>query len=168
MQNFAFIDAQNVHKGISSLGWSIDWTRFRRYLKEKYQVQTAYLFLGYIPTNQELYTKLQRAGYVIIFKPVIYDAGGKPKGNCDADLVLQTMIEKEHFSKAVIVTSDGDFYSLIRHLYEIDKLAMVLSPYVKTCSKLLKQEAKEKINYMDNLQHKIGKNEKAPHTDEPV
>ena len=168
MQNFAFIDAQNVHRGIVSLGWSLDWHRFRQYLSDKYEVKTAYLFLGYIHANQQLYTTLQQAGYVIIFKPVIYDTAGKAKGNCDADLVLEAMLEIEHFNKAVIVTSDGDFYSLVRHLYTEHKLAMVLSPYIKTCSKLLKQEAKEKINYMDNLKRKIGRNEKAPHTDEPV
>lgn len=58
------------------------------------------------------------------------------------------------------------FYSLVRHLYETGKLKMVLSPYIRTCSQLLKIEAKEKINYMDNLHKKIGINEKAPHADE--
>jgi uncharacterized LabA/DUF88 family protein len=84
------------------------------------------------------------------------DHEGKPKGNCDADLVLHAMLEKDNYEKAVIVTSDGDFYSLVRHLYDTDKLLMVLSPYVQTCSRLLKHEAKEKINYMDNLKGKIG------------
>ena len=152
MDNAAFIDTQNLYRGIRALSWKLDWQRFRVYLKEKYHVETAYLFLGYIPTNQEVYTDLQKAGYVIIFKPVIYDQSGKAKGNCDADLVLHTLIEKEHYAKAIIVSSDGDFYSLVKYLYEQNKLEMVLSPYTKTCSKLLKKEAKEKINYMDNLQ----------------
>ncbi|MEI8327911.1 MAG: NUDIX domain-containing protein [Candidatus Taylorbacteria bacterium] len=51
---------------------------------------------------------------------------------------------------------DGDFYSLVQHLYETDKLLMVLSPYVKTCSQLLRKEAKEKIYSMENLKGKIG------------
>ncbi|MBU2542149.1 hypothetical protein KJ785_01145 [Patescibacteria group bacterium] len=33
--NFAFIDSQNLHLGISSLGWKLDYKKFRRYLKEK-------------------------------------------------------------------------------------------------------------------------------------
>ena len=155
--NQAFIDAQNLHQGIRSLGWHLDWQKFRVYLNDKYSVETAYLFLGYLPTNDDLYTSLQKAGYIIIFKPVIFDHTGKAKGNCDADLVLHTIVEKANYDKAVIVTSDGDFYSLVRHLYDCKKLEMVLSPYVKTCSKLLKKEAKEKINYMDNLRKKIGK-----------
>ncbi len=157
MNNYAFIDAQNLHRGIKSLGWHLDWSKLRRYLKEKYSVQTAYLFLGFMQSNQDLYAMLQKAGYVLIFKPIILDEKGKAKGNCDADLVLHTILEKDIYDKAVIVTSDGDFYSLVRYLYKNDKLKMVLSPYVRTCSTLLKKEAKEKINYMDNLRKKIGK-----------
>jgi len=157
MNNYAFIDAQNVHKGIKSLGWSIDWVRFRKYLVDKYSVSTAYLFIGFMQSNQDLYSELQKAGYVLIFKPIIVDNNGKAKGNCDADLVLRAILEKDNYDKAVIITSDGDFYSLVRYLYENNKLEMVLSPYIKTCSKLLKKEAKEKVNYMANLKNKIGK-----------
>lgn len=155
-KNYAFIDAQNVHKGIKALGWEIDWFRFRRYLKDKYSVDTAYMFIGFIQTNQDLYSNLQKAGFVLIFKPIIIDGEGKAKGNCDADLVLHAILEKDNYDKAVIVTSDGDFYSLVKYLYVNKKLKMVLSPYIETCSKLLKREARDKINYMDNLKRKIG------------
>jgi uncharacterized LabA/DUF88 family protein len=165
VNNYAFIDAQNLYRGITSLGWKLDWQKFRVYLKDKYKVQIAFLFIGYVPAQQALYAALQKSGYILIFKPVIYDGKGKPKGNCDADLILHCIVEKENYDKAVIVTSDGDFYSLVKHLYDTEKLLMVLSPYIKTCSTLLKKEAKEKINYMDNLQKKVGVNEKAPHTD---
>ncbi|OHA58441.1 MAG: hypothetical protein A2571_01525 [Candidatus Vogelbacteria bacterium RIFOXYD1_FULL_44_32] len=156
MNNYAFIDAQNVHLGIKSLGWDLDWGKFRVYLREKYNIFTAYIFIGFIQTNQDLYSELQKAGYILIFKPIILDNNGKAKGNCDADLVLHSLIEKDKYDQAVIVTSDGDFYSLVRYLYENGKLAMVLSPYAETCSKLLKREAKDKINYMDNLKGKVG------------
>ena len=155
--NFAFIDAQNVHLGIKSLGWQLDWGRFRVYLRDKYKVTEAYLFLGYLPDNQKLYTRLQRCGFILIFKPLVFNVDGTVKGNCDADLVLNAILKINEYEKAVIVSSDGDFYSLVKHLYECDKLEMVLSAYVKTCSKLLRKEAKEKINYMHNLVNKIGR-----------
>jgi uncharacterized LabA/DUF88 family protein len=154
--NYAFIDAQNVHLGIKSLGWNLDWKRFRVYLKDKYKVENAYIFIGFITTNQDLYSLLKKAGYILVFKPVVLNENGNAKGNCDADLVLRAILEKENYNKAVIITSDGDFYSLVKYLYENGKLEMVLSPYDKTCSKLLKKEAKEKINYMNNLYGKIG------------
>jgi len=153
--NYAFIDSQNVNLGVQSLGWKLDWRRFRVYLKEKYNVSVAYLFIGYMSQNQDLYSSLQKAGYILIFKPVIPDKNGDVKGNVDADLVLQAMIDYRNYDKAVVVTSDGDFYSLVKYLYEHNKLEKVISPYIKTCSSLLKKSAKEKVVFMDNLRKKL-------------
>lgn len=154
---YAYIDGNNLNLGIKSLGWKLDFQRFRKYLREKYKVSVAYLFIGYTQTNQDLYSSLQKAGFVLVFKPTLPDKDGNIKGNVDADLVLQVMIDYKdsNFDKALILTSDGDFYSLVKYLYEHDKLLAVMSPYVKTCSALLKKSAKEKIVFMDNLRKKI-------------
>ncbi|MDP2790072.1 MAG: NYN domain-containing protein [bacterium] len=90
--NFAFIDSQNVNLGIRELGWRLDFKRFRVYLKEKYDVERAYIFIGYMPENQKLYTRLQEFGYILIHKPILRYKDGTVKGNCDAELVLQAMI----------------------------------------------------------------------------
>ena len=153
--NFAFIDGQNLNLGIQELGWKLDFSRFRQYLKEKYAIKTAYYFIGYVSGNQDLYSQLQKAGYILVFKPTIPDNDGKIKGNIDADLVLQTMIDFSEYDKAVIVSSDGDYYSLVKYLYQKNKLRCVMSPYNKTCSSLLKKSAKEKIVFMGNLQKKL-------------
>ena len=152
---YAFIDSQNLNLGIKSLGWNLDFKKFRVYLREKYHVTTAYLFIGYISTNQDLYSSLQKDGYVLIFKPTLPDKNGQIKGNVDADLVLQAMIDYKKYNQAIIVSSDGDFYSLAKYLYERKKLLYVMSPYVKTCSILLKKSAREKIVFMNNLKKKL-------------
>lgn len=54
--NYAFIDSQNLHLSIKSLGWSLDNGRFRRYLQEKYAVTKAFIFIGYVAENNKLYT----------------------------------------------------------------------------------------------------------------
>ncbi len=46
--NHAFIDSQNLNLSIQSLGWKLDFARFRVYLKEKYGVDKAFLFIVYI------------------------------------------------------------------------------------------------------------------------
>ncbi|MFA5184022.1 MAG: NYN domain-containing protein [Patescibacteria group bacterium] len=153
--NYAFIDSQNLNLGINKLNWKLDFKKFRIYLKEKYKVSQAFLFIGFIPENQDLYSSLQKDGYILIFKPVLFNGERQLKGNVDADLVLQTMIELNNFDQAVIVSSDGDFYCLVKYLYEKGKLARVISPDVKNCSKLLKKTAKEKIVFMDNLKNKL-------------
>ena len=158
--NYAFIDSQNLNLGIQSLGWKLDYKRFRKYLKDKYKISIAYLFIGYIQANQDLYSFLQEAGYVLIFKPTVPDGNGNIKGNVDADLVLQAMIDYNKYDKVLIITSDGDFYSLVKYLYKNNKLKYVMSPYIKTCSTLLKKTAKEKILFMGNLKKKLEYKEK--------
>ncbi len=155
--NYAFIDSQNLNLGVQSLGWKLDFKKFRIYLREKYGVSVAYLFLGYIPEYQDLYFALQKNGYILKFKPVLPHQDGQHKGNVDADLVLQTVVDfyENNFDKAIIITSDGDFYSLVKFLYDRRRLEAVISPYIKTCSVLLKKTAKEKIIFMWNLRMKL-------------
>ena len=64
-------------------------------------------------------------------------------------------LHENKFSKAVIVTSDGDFYSLVDYLYEKNKLRIVISPTRAKCSYLLRKSAREKIVYLDNLKEKL-------------
>lgn len=153
--NAAFIDSQNINLGVQALGWKLDWRRFRVYLKDKYGVVRAFLFIGFIPENQQLYTALQQAGFILVFKPVLQAKTGEPKGNVDADLVLKAMTEYQNYEKAVIVTSDGDFYSLVEYLYKNGKLETVLSPSSEKCSALLKKTAKERIGFMESLRGKL-------------
>lgn len=90
-----------------------------------------------------------------MFKPVLQGKTGEAKGNIDADLVLRAMIDYRNYEKAVVVTSDGDFYSLVEYLYRKGKLEIVLSPSSATCSALLKKAARERINFFADLRGKL-------------
>ena len=118
--NFAYIDGANLYRGIAGLGWNLDYARFRIWLAEKYGVKKAYFFIGLIPKYKDLYTYLQECAFTLIFKEVVYDGDGKPKGNCDADLVLQAARDayENKFNKAIIVSSDGDYASLVKFLQD--------------------------------------------------
>src|ERR1051326_7436728 len=126
--NFAYIDGTNLHKGVAGLGWNLDYTRFRVWLREKYGVSRAYLFIGLIPKYKDLYTSLQEAGFTLVFKETTYDGRGRPKGNCDADLVLHAErdIFESDIEKAVLVSGDGDYASLVKFLMERDQLRVIL------------------------------------------
>jgi len=144
LKNAAFIDSANLYQAIKDLGWALDYRKFRRYLSEKYKVGKAYLFIGFLETQQSLYAHLQEYGYILIFRPTLRYRDGHTKGNCDADLVLKAMVEYLNYEKAVIVTGDGDFYSFIDHLKREGKLTQVLIPNELRYSALLK-----KINESD-------------------
>lgn len=164
--NFAFIDSQNLNLAIRSLGWKIDHYRFCAYLKEKYGVSKAFLFLGYVETNQSLYSVLNKAGFICVFKPTIANHDGVVKGNCDAELVLQAMIEYENYDKAVIVTGDGDFHCLVKYLFENNKLKKILVPNFFKYSALLKERRFRKYTaFMNDLQVRLEYEKKSPHKD---
>ena len=64
--NFAYIDGANLDKGLKDLGWRLDYQRFRVWLKDKYSVSRAYIFIGLIPKYKDLYTYLQKSGFTLI------------------------------------------------------------------------------------------------------
>lgn len=153
--NFAFVDGQNVNLGIQKLGWKLDWKKFRVYLGEKYSVTTAYLFIGFIEENQDLYKALEESGFVLVFRDLMEYRDGTVKGNCDAELVLQAMIDYKKYAKAVIVTGDGDFACLVKHLNKAGKLKRVLAPNIKEYSALLKRVAEKHLDFMSSLRKKL-------------
>jgi uncharacterized LabA/DUF88 family protein len=153
---YAFIDSQNLNLSILNLGWKLDFRRFRVYLREKYHVQNAYLFIGYIPENAELYKNLQEMDYICVFRPVLTGTGGKTKGNVDAELVLHTMIEFPHYDKAILVSGDGDFQCLAKYLHEQGKLAALLIPNQAQYSALLKFKIfKPYLRFVSDLKTKL-------------
>ncbi|MDD2891837.1 MAG: NYN domain-containing protein [Candidatus Gracilibacteria bacterium] len=154
-QNYAFIDAQNLNSGLSKLGWKIDWKRFREYLREEADIEVAYVFLGFMLGNQDLYLMLQKSGFVVVFKEILTMESGEVKGNIDAELILQAMIDYDRYDQALIVSGDGDFTCLLRYLKQNDKLLGVLAPYEKGLSSLIQKVAEGKIEYLRILRKKV-------------
>lgn len=168
--NYAFIDSQNLNLGVQKIGWKMDWRKFRKWLEEKYGVTHAYMFIGYMVENESLYELMHDHGYLVVLKktleikpqdkpedgkPVDKDKEEKPmvKGNIDADLVLYAMKELPNYDKALIVSGDGDFLSLVEYLAHEKKLLKVLAPN-RRYSTLLK-EFDEYIEGIDNHRREL-------------
>jgi uncharacterized LabA/DUF88 family protein len=146
---YAFIDSQNLNVSTQRLGWKMDWKKFRQFLADKYQVEKAYMFIGYVPEFENMYEQLHESGYLIVLKPTFDMTKPRPeednkeskinkkgdekedrptKGNVDADLVLWAMKELPNYSQAILVSGDGDFYGLVEYLVEQGKLKKLLAP----------------------------------------
>ncbi|MFA6082084.1 MAG: NYN domain-containing protein [Patescibacteria group bacterium] len=148
---YAFIDSQNLNLGTGKdvinqrgrkiyTGWHLDFRKFRVYLSNKFRVSKAFLFIGYIEDNEQLYSQLRSFGYELVFKPTTTDRLGKTKGNIDAELVLHSaVLQYPNYDKAVIVSSDGDFRCLYEYLIDQNKLLRVVIPNRKSESSLLKK-----------------------------
>lgn len=90
-----------------------------------------------------------------MFKPVIRSKDHEVKGNIDAELVLQAMIDCNQYEKAMIVTGEGDFYCLVKYLREQAKLLKVLVPNKKKHSRLLRKAAEslKNVAFISPLHH---------------
>lgn len=154
--NYAFIDSQNLNLSIREMGWPLDHKRFRAFLTDNYNVSQAFIFVGFIEGNEDLYNTLEAAGFVCIYKPTLAHKDGTTKGNCDAELVLQAMIEYDNYDKAVVVSGDGDFYCLAKYLIEQDKLATLIIPNRNKFSALYKEEMFEPyLSFMNHLKGEL-------------
>lgn len=152
--NYAFIDSQNVNLSIRDQGWVLDFSKFRRYLHDKYDISKAFIFIGYVYENQDLYTKLQKDGYILIFKPTLKLPDRRVKGNVDAELVLHSMIEYNNYDKALIITGDGDFYCLVDYLIKNNKLLKLMIPNRQKFSSLFRKMMQH-IAFIDDIRDKV-------------
>lgn len=152
--NYAFIDSQNLNLSIRNQRWRLDFQKFLKYMQRQYDITKAFVFIGFISQNQDLYTNLQKYGYILIFKPTLRLPSGKVKGNVDAELVLHTMIEYKNYNKALIVTGDGDFFCLVDYLIKKKKLLKLMIPNKKKYSSLYRKLMKH-IVFMNNFKKQL-------------
>ena len=169
--NYAYIDGNNLYRGVKNSGWNIDFLRFRKWLTDKYGVTMAYYFIGLIPKEKDMYEALQKAGFTLMFKEVVYDGDKKAKGNCDTDLVLQAArdVYENSCENLILVTSDGDYASLVKFLQEKNKLKIILSPSIQEKCSILLKRTNAPITYLGDIKTKIllSNKEKTPIKDEP-
>lgn len=164
---YTFIDSQNLNLSVRNdivnggktlyKGWELDFRRFFVYLKDKYKVDKAYLFIGRVAGNERLYKFLEDVGYVVVYKPTLEYKDEKKKftkGNVDAELVLHAMIEYPNYDKAIIVSGDGDYYCLIEYLETQNKLSRIIIPNKTSYSSLLRKYNRYMV-YVTDLRAKL-------------
>jgi uncharacterized LabA/DUF88 family protein len=155
----AYIDGANLHQGTCTSGWFLDYRRFRSWIRQKFLIDLAYIFIGKIKKHRALYRCLTESGYVLMFKDVIVDRFGKTKGNCDADLVLRSV--RDYFEcdirSVILVSSDGDYAPLIHFWKEKDVKCSIISPApVQKCSLLLRR-TNVPIVYLHDVRQKLSR-----------
>ncbi|MEX0748487.1 MAG: NYN domain-containing protein [Candidatus Saccharimonadales bacterium] len=156
--NYAFIDGQNLNMGVQSLGWKLDYKKFRDLLESDFDVTRAYMFVGFMEEQQPLYNALQEAGFILVFKPLIRHGDSEIKGNVDAEMVLQVMIDINNYDQAVIITGDGDFAGLIRHLVSAKKLKQIVIPNKDKYSSLfdrMEEFDSKHVTYMNDIRKRV-------------
>ena len=138
MGNLAFIDGQNLFLGTETDNWKLDTKKFRTYLEDSYKVEKVYYFLGYPEkSEQELYKRLKRHGYMVKFREHSSEMIGRKKGNVDTEIVFEMMrllVENQNFSKLILVTGDGDYKKVVKYFINKNKFIKILFPNKKYSS----------------------------------
>ena len=151
--NLAFIDGQNLHLGTLQNQWKIDHKKFRTYLKDKYHVEEAYYFLGYVSEDeQDLYNNLQKSGFIVLFREHNSGLKGTKKGNVDTDLVFEAMkilLERKDFTKILLVSGDGDYKKLVDYLVKKNLFKKLLFPNRQYASSLYNKLGSEFFDYLE-------------------
>jgi len=160
------------------MGWKLDWRKFRHYLAKEYGVTKAYMFIGYMSENESLYEYMHELGFLVVLKQTIdvnapHDSDQKNqthevapqsddkpekekpviKGNVDAELVLYAIMELPNYDQAIIVSGDGDFFSLAEYLQQQGRLAYIMAPNWQYSSLLKPFESK--IIRLDQLRRQL-------------
>jgi len=152
-----YIDGNNLYRAAKELGFEIDYKKFRGWLRQKYNPQHIYLFIGLVPDRVKFYEYLQECGFILIFKQTI-SVDGRVKGNCDAELVLKTVSDfyTKSFTSCILITGDGDFGCLVEFLEENKAINCVLAPDENKCSFLLRNKNIE-MTFLNDQYHKFSK-----------
>lgn len=162
--NIAYIDGQNLYMGTTSSepAWHIDLARFRIYLREKYGVERAYYYLGYVRDGQtygELYEAIQSAGFILVFREHNSAMLGTKKGNVDSDIIFSIMkrlYEGDDFNKVVLVSGDGDYKMLVDFLISQGRFEKILFPNGRRRSSLYKSISRLYFADLYDARNKIG------------
>ena len=98
------------------------------------------LLLGRHLQRVRFYLKLSQFGYRLYLKPVkMYeqeDGTTKRKANCDVDMAFHLMKEKDAFERAVVLSGDGDFLPVLKHLKECGKEVVILGRGKRTAKEI--------------------------------
>ncbi len=154
-----YIDGNNLYRGAKELGYPIDYKKFRGWLRQKYNPQHIFLFIGLVPSRVSFYEYLQECGFILVFKQTI-TVDGVIKGNCDAELVLKTVSDfyTKAYEQAILITGDGDFGCLVEFLSNNKALHSIIAPDKRRCSFLLRNKNVE-IVFLNDQYHKFMKKE---------
>ena len=156
-QNFAFIDWQNLYLWTKEDNWKIDLYKFRRYLREKYNIEKAYYFLwSLVEDNEKFYDDLQDAWFILKFREHSSKMMWKKKWNVDTDIVYNMLVcaYENYCDKILLVSWDWDYIKTVRHLIKMNKFIKVIFPNRKYSS-LYKSLTREYYDILLHLKNKI-------------
>ena len=159
----AYIDGQNLHLWTQANGWTVDLKKFRVYLKDKFNVQEVFYYLWFVSNSeQSLYSSLQKAWFIVVFREHSSALKWKKKWNVDVDIVFEVMRrlhDDKDFDDLILVSWDWDYIKLVKYLIKKDKFKKIIFPN-SNHSSLYNEIGNKFFYYLDDVKNKIIYNKK--------
>lgn len=122
MQRVAiFVDVQNVYYTTrDSFRRNFDYNRFWAQATEHRQVvkAVAYAIDRGDPKQRQFQNILRAIGFEVRLKPYIQRSDGSAKGDWDVGITIDAIEQSTEAEVVVLVSGDGDFDLLVKHLRE--------------------------------------------------
>lgn len=129
-----FVDGSNTYYAMrDTLGWAIDWKRFRAFCEGFGFVSECTYYVGWSddPKQDSFLSMLAHSGYAIVTKDMktIFAADGTPfqKANVDVEIAVDMVGRTDAYDTAVLVSGDGDFERALRFVRDRGKDVFVVS-----------------------------------------
>lgn len=154
--NLALIDFSNIYKVFKGFSWCLSFKKYRKWLKEQFDVSEAIIFLGTREGNERLGEALKQAGFTVYYLPVTNNAS-HVKGGIDVNLVVHGMMQYPKYDKVVLCSGDGDFLPLVQHLLNQDRLKAIICASFDALSGQLFFAKKSAVVSMEHLSSVLSK-----------
>ena len=139
-----FVDVQNMYYSAKNL-YSAK-VNFSQILKTGVNGRSliraiAYVIKADIKEEQNFFGALENFGYEIRAKDLQTFVGGAKKGDWDIGIAMDTIELAPKLDTIVLVSGDGDFVPLVRHLRHALGCRVEIIAFGKSCSGKLQEEA---------------------------
>lgn len=145
-KTYAFVDASNIiYRDTDENPWKIDLQKLFKYLKERFEANRVFYYGGVDNRNKvqlRLYKKMDTWGYELRLNTVkrFVNTRGEfyTKADVDSRMTFEIMKYLPEYSRAVILTGDGDYKWGLEYLLERKEKVWLLASPGKTAKELRK------------------------------
>jgi uncharacterized LabA/DUF88 family protein len=143
-----FVDVQNMYYSAKNLyGKKVDFEKMldSAVMNRKLIRASAYVVKGDTPGEDGFFEALRGIGYEVHTKELKEFYGGEKKGDWDLGMTVDMVQQAKKLDVVVLVTGDGDFAALVRHLKAEGCRVEVMS-FGKSAAKEIKRDCDKFID----------------------
>lgn len=162
-----FVDVQNLYYSAKNLYNAK--VNFKEILREAVKSRNliraiAYVIRADVKDEQNFFDALEKMGFEVKAKDLQVFFGGNKKGDWDIGIAMDTIELAPKLDTIVLISGDGDFISLVKHLRHALGCRVEVMAFGNSCSSKLIEEADSFFNLDKNARKfLISDNYRRPH-----